>query len=144
MFNSVFIFLILFSVAGVAFYMLIAYVLPWVHRKKVASYEMPEAWERVLNTKHPEFLKLDDSKKEVIRKMVKVFMAEKYFEPDNLKWDEQIMICATLALSSYDKKHRYLSKLSTIKIGKNVKEAQAFVEVKAIEDLKSIELKRWF
>lgn len=144
MFNSVFIFLVIFISGGMAFYLILAYLLPWIHRKKVASYEIPEAWDRVLNTKHPEFLELSPIDQEKVRSIVKVFMAEKYFEPDNLKWDQQIQICAYMALGIFNKRHKHLSKLSTIKIGKKEHLGQGFIEVSSVESLKNIEYDRWF
>ncbi len=104
---------------------------------------MPEAWERVLNTEVKGFVDLSEGEKEAVRKLLKVYMAEKFFEPKRMKWDQQILICAYLAMALHDKKGKYLSRLSTIKIGKAFKEGQGFLQVLSPEELLNIEYKKW-
>ena len=124
-------------------YVSIIYLLPWFNRRRIAAFEMPAAWERVLNDRE-EFMHLSEDKKERIRTLVKIFMAEKYFEPDELGWDQQIKISAIIALKIHDSRHKYLSKLSTIRISNNHNSGQGFLEVTSIENLNDIDFKKWF
>lgn len=111
----------------------------------MASQEFPESWEKVLTDHFDGYGSLDTEAQNEVRIIVKVFMAEKYLEPDDeLKWDEQIMICAHIASKIYQEKHRFLSKLSTIVIGKTLNQGQGLLEVPSIETLKTIDYKRWF
>lgn len=111
----------------------------------MASQEFPESWERVLCENIDNFKGLAPDSQEEIRAIVKVFMAEKYLEPDDdLKWDEQILICAIIASQIYLEKHRYLGKLSTIKIGSSLNAGQGLLEVPSISALKDVDYKKWF
>jgi len=143
MFNSILTFLGLFSVGAFFIYLLLVYIFPRLHRWRVAKEEMPEAWERVLNNQVKGFMDLGDQEKEAVRKLLKVYMAEKFFEPKRMKWDQQILICAYLAMALHGKRGKFLSRLSTIKIGKAFKEGQGFLQVPAPEDLLKIEYKKW-
>lgn len=104
---------------------------------------MPESWDRVLNEQVTGFKELDSKDQEKIRKLVKVYMAEKYMEPKNMKWDLQILICGLMAKAVYNSKAPYLNKLSTIKIGKSEKIGQGFLQVADVQDLQKIDYKKW-
>ena len=145
MFNSALTFVLLFSASGVIFYLVLVYLFPWLHRKRIGANEMPESWERILQERHEKFGGLSEAEKNQVRKIVKVFMAEKFLEPDDkLKWDEQILICSTIALKVFRDKHKFLSKLSTITIGKDERFGQGLLEVPSIEHLSTIEYMRWY
>ncbi len=105
---------------------------------------MPEAWERVLNNDVKGFSDLNEAEQEEIKKLLKVYMAEKFFEPKRMKWDQQILICAYLAMAVHKKKGKYLTKLSTIKIGRTQKDGQGFLQVSSPEELLKVEYKKWF
>lgn len=111
----------------------------------MASQEFPESWEKVLAEHFVNFKDLTPSEQDEVRLIVKVFMAEKYFEPDDdLKWDEQILICANIASMIYLEKHRFLRKLSTVIIGTKLNLGQGLIEVPSFESLKDIDYKKWF
>lgn len=145
MFNSALIFLVIISFTALGGYIFVIYLLPSLKRKQMASQEFPESWEKVLEDQFIGFESLSPSQKDEIRLIVKVFMAEKYFEPDeDLKWDEQILICANIASRIYLEKHRYLRKLSTIIVGTKTNLGQGLLEVPSFESLKNIDYKRWY
>lgn len=136
-------FIIIFSLAGLLFYIFLAYIYPALHRNRVANQEMPESWERVLNEQVAGFTELLSDEQEKVRRLLKVYMAEKFLEPDELKWDEQILIFSHVAMAMRDKRSPYLKKLSTIKIGPSENFGQGLLEVTSIEKLKTIDFKRW-
>lgn len=111
----------------------------------MASQEFPESWEKVLCESFPSYKDLSPDHREEVRLIVKVFMAEKYLEPDDeLKWDEQILICSNIAFAIYKDKHRYLRKLSTITVGKNLNLGQGLIEVPDFESLKKVDFRKWY
>ncbi len=111
----------------------------------MGSQEFPESWEKILQDHFEGFRELNLKDQNEVRLIVKVFMAEKYFEPDeHLKWDEQILICAHMAFKIYLEKHRFLRKLSTIVIGKPLNMGQGLLETPSIESLKTIDYKKWY
>jgi hypothetical protein len=145
MFNSALIFLLIITSAAAVGYVFIIYVMPILKRNQMASQEFPESWEKVLGDNFVNFKELTPPQKDQVRLIVKVFMAEKYFEPDDdLKWDEQILICAHIASVIYLEKHRFLRKLSTVIIGTKLNLGQGLLEVPSFESLKDIDYKKWY
>jgi hypothetical protein len=145
MFNSTLIFLLIVTATAAFGYVFIIYIMPILKRSQMASQEFPESWEKVLAEHFVNFKDLTPSEQDEVRLIVKVFMAEKYFEPDDdLKWDEQILICANIASMIYLEKHRFLRKLSTVIIGTKLNLGQGLIEVPSFESLKDIDYKKWF
>lgn len=124
-------------------YLVAIYLVPWLHRRRTAEVELPESWEKVL-MERPSFAQLSENKKERVRSLVKVFMAEKYFEPDDLLWHKQVEISAIMALKVFDSKHKFLPKLSTIRISEVQNFGQGLLEVTSIESLNEVDLEKWF